>query len=424
MSALQKTISDVLGPSKRKIELKDEKTDKKYKLLPGYKGGGLGKHGTGITEPIPMSTQVGKAGIGFTSSSTVSDYIIEIKPVWLFSFSTTACNGHMFPCKTQDTLKKEIEIAKNQLEKIQNPYAFYRARTRSNPFEKIGKEGFQNRAALKIAELDAICGGLIVDGKTTFADICAGPGGFSEYMFSRLKDVVGDGSTSQSVAVRGYGITLKGKNDFKMTHNNFRAYYGADQTGDVTKTANIIHFSEKIHKKTKNQGVDVVLADGGFDVTGKENDQELLSQQIILCQIAIAISITKKGGVFVCKLFDTFLPFTIHLIHVLYQCFEKISIIKPNQSRPANSERYIVCANFKGDRSVLPTLLDLNKNMVIKEEEYEKDFLDYIYQCNETYGKKQIAALNKLYAYSLDKYLPSDDQDLVRRKCLEFWKVV
>lgn len=43
-----------------------------------------------------------------------------------------------------------------------------------------------------------------------------------------------------------------------------------------------------------------------------------------------------------CKLFDTFLPFTVHLLLIAKMHFRKIALIKPNQSRPANSERSAV----------------------------------------------------------------------------------
>ena len=68
-----------------------------------------------------------------------------------------------------------------------------RARLSSNPFESISKCNFQNRAALKMANLDSISDFLFTGGsprKSTpadellhFVDICSGPGGFSEYMF-------------------------------------------------------------------------------------------------------------------------------------------------------------------------------------------------------------------------------------------------
>lgn len=84
----------------------------------------------------------------------------------------------------------------------------------------------------------------------------------------------------------------------------------------------------------------MMMADGGFSVEGRENEQERLSQQLVLCQFVMALSVLRQGGVFVCKLFDTFLPVTVHCLLILKMHFTNFAIIKPNQSRPANSERY------------------------------------------------------------------------------------
>jgi len=67
------------------------------------------------------------------------------------------------------------------------------ARVRSNPFETIRSSIFMNRAAVKIANLDAVLQFNLTNPKTRsghnfvspndllyFADVCAGPGGFSE----------------------------------------------------------------------------------------------------------------------------------------------------------------------------------------------------------------------------------------------------
>lgn len=72
------------------------------------------------------------------------------------------------------------------------------ARFRSNPYETIGAVIFLNRAAVKMANIDAIFdfmftkpkkrnGESALDKKDIlyFADVCAGPGGFSEYILYR-----------------------------------------------------------------------------------------------------------------------------------------------------------------------------------------------------------------------------------------------
>lgn len=56
-----------------------------------------------------------------------------------------------------------------------------------------------------------------------FADVCAGPGGFSEYVLWRKK-----------WHAKGFGMTLKGPNDFKLedfysaSSELFEPYYGRD----------------------------------------------------------------------------------------------------------------------------------------------------------------------------------------------------
>lgn len=72
------------------------------------------------------------------------------------------------------------------------------ARTRSNPYETIGSVIFLNRAAVKMANMDAVFdfmftnpkkqdGSPVLDKRDLlyFADVCAGPGGFSEYVLFR-----------------------------------------------------------------------------------------------------------------------------------------------------------------------------------------------------------------------------------------------
>ena len=89
---------------------------------------------------------------------------------------------------------------------------FRQARDRANPFESIKKEFFgTSRAALKMANIDAIFDFMFTGAADTnksllhFADICSGPGGFSEYVLWRKK-----------WHAKGYGYTLEGDLDFKI----------------------------------------------------------------------------------------------------------------------------------------------------------------------------------------------------------------
>ena len=352
----------------------------------GYKGeGGLGKREQGAPSLLPDTTQLSTHGIGFQTAAkrqrhtyTLQHQItIRITPTYLPPPATPLYPTTLHPTlapyiDTQQQLtspnyaslhtQHELQAAKSYFDHIDHR-SFLASRQRSNPFELIKGEMFQNRAALKMAELDTITNRLFttlppppptatsppLPSLFHFADICAGPGGFSEYMLTRWK-----------WRAKGYGFTLRTppscdflphKFNSNAPAHSFRGYYGVDGTGDITSTANVRRLADDTRAEVSD-GVHVCMADGGFDVTGAENKQELLSQQLILCECIAALSVVRVGGHFACKLFDCFLPFTVSVLWVMWRCWESVAIVKPNQSRPANSERFLICRGRKSEEEV------------------------------------------------------------------------
>lgn len=57
----------------------------------------------------------------------------------------------------------------------------------------------------------------------------------------------------------------------------------------------------------------------------------------------------KKGGNFIIKFFDIFTLASVDMLYILSCFYTNIAITKPCTSRTANSEKYIVCENFKFD---------------------------------------------------------------------------
>lgn len=106
------------------------------------------------------------------------------------------------------------------------------------------------------------------------------------------------------------------------------------------------------------------MADGAFSVKGQENIKEILSKQLYLCQFLTAIGILRLGGHFVCNIFDVFTPFSVGLIYLMHMAFGAVCIFKPVTSRPANSERYIVCKELKeGTSHLFEYMFDMNENI-------------------------------------------------------------
>merc|ERR1711976_415266 len=75
--------------------------------------------------------------------------------------------------------------------------------------------------------------------------------------------------------------------------------------------------------------------------------QELLNKQLMFCQMTIALSIIRIEGVFLIKIFDCYLSHTCAFLYLVKNLFNSFALTKPNQSRPANSERYCVYNRFK-----------------------------------------------------------------------------
>ncbi|QEI03540.1 MTASE-1 [Spodoptera cosmioides nucleopolyhedrovirus] len=190
--------------------------------------------------------------------------------------------------------------------------------------------GVRNRCYLKMQDIDEkfqLCRNVNV-----FLDLCGGPGQFAKYIFDVNADCL------------GYGVTLRNDCDYSFDHPNFRKMYGCFDTGDVFD-ANVL-FELMYFCRNK---CDLVVADGAFDVSGRENDQESLSFNLIRKECSIIVDALRAGGNCVLKIFDTFERSTISLLEDFVSHFNEYAIYKPPHSRAANSERYLVCKGKLAD---------------------------------------------------------------------------
>ena len=210
----------------------------------GYQEGrGLGREGQGRVEPVGMSKQRGRRGLGLIIKGLEEETVewdastehveVEERVAWLPTCTLPVppmaeLRGWMKDGARKETIDDETRFAdpevlsailkcKSIFDNLE-PQELMKARSKSNPFETIKGAFFQNRAAVKMANMDAVFDFMFTapkgkDGRPLlrpndplyFADVCAGPGGFSEYVLWKKK-----------WRSKGFGFTIKGKNDFKV----------------------------------------------------------------------------------------------------------------------------------------------------------------------------------------------------------------
>jgi hypothetical protein len=145
--------------------------------------------------------------------------------------------------------------------------------------------------------------------------------------------------------------------------------------------------------------MDIITADGGIDVSNDFNKQEKLVSKLLVAEIIYAVTMQKKGGHFILKIFDIFSKLTVDMLYLLSCLYNEVYITKPHTSRLANSEKYIVCKNFLLDDSSrlyevfcnefskLDTSDEIHSILDLEHDYY---FLNKIEEINVVLGQRQL----------------------------------
>lgn len=311
--------------------------------------------------------------------------------------------------KYLNTIKREIDNCATEWDrykKYTNPYEYIHTPV-SGTSVSICRLKPLSRSYFKMIE---ICNLLSIlkempSGIKSF-HLAEGPGGFIEAISDMRKT---NNNACYNKNDTYYGMTLIDNSDTsipgwsktKELLSKCKSIFienGVDNRGDLTNPDNLLY----CYKKYCNT-IDLVTGDGGFDFSVDFNKQEMASSKLIFCQIAFAISMQKIGGTFIIKFFDTFTNISVNLIHLLTILYANVYYVKPYTSRHANSEKYIVCKNFrinKKDREPL-----IKKFLEIyKDENFDNMFgilnipLPYllnvkIEECNATCGQQQMECI-------------------------------
>ena len=259
--------------------------------------------------------------------------------------------------------------------------------------------------------------------------LAEGPGGFIEALqYVRQNDY--DMYYGMTLMTGDKDIPKWDKSSHYLNkHSNIIIEKGGDQTGNLYSLENLLYI-----KKHYKNSIDFVTGDGGFDFSIDFNKQEESSLNLIFAEICFALIIQKKGGTFILKVFDTFSSCSVQLLYLLTYLYEDVSITKPLPSRPANSEKYIICNNFKMVNN-LDEIIEqiIQKYLLIKTNQLtsifnisiSNHFLDKIKEINSIFGQTQIENILNILTHITDesKY---EKQEQIKKahlgKCVKWCK--
>lgn len=240
-----------------------------------------------------------------------------------------------------NNIKSEIDTKQEEWDKFKkctNPYEYIHTPVPcyKTPISKLKPISRSFYKFVEIYHQLAICD--ILKGKNKIFFLAEGPGGFIEAT-NWLRNNI---DTTYAITLTSNDKGIPGWEKSRDVISNTIIEEGIDKTGDLFNTETYIHLY-----KTHKNSVDLVTADGGFNFSSDFNNQEISSAKLLICEVAYAIAIQKSGGTFIIKFFDTFTKIMVELMYFLTQAYSEVQWINPSSSRCANSEKYVVCKDFR-----------------------------------------------------------------------------
>ena len=231
--------------------------------------------------------------------------------------------------------------------KITNPYEYIHTQIHQRK-KCIANYKPLSRSFFKMIELSLFFKKIVeCDQPIKTFHLAEGPGGFIEaivHLRSANSQQKSDSYTGMTILSDEMDPNIPAwkKSAYFLKENpNVSIETGQDGTGNIISLENFRFCAKKY-----GSSMDIITGDGGFDFSVDFNNQEHNISQLLFSQIAYALVMQKQGGTFILKIFDSFMQHTVDLLAILACFYEQVYITKPQTSRYANSEKYVVCTGF------------------------------------------------------------------------------
>jgi len=195
----------------------------------------------------------------------------------------------------------------------------WRERQERDPYvQRARREGWRSRAVFKLEEIDRK-ENLLRPGMVC-VDLGAAPGGWSQYVAEKL-----DGR-ARVIAVDL--LPMDALPQVEFIQGDFR-------DNEVF---------EQLLEAVGDTGADLVMSDMAPNISGTKAVDQPRSMYLAELALDMARRVLKTGGNFVCKVFqgEGFDEF----VRDSRNSFERVRVIKPEASRSASREVYLVATNF------------------------------------------------------------------------------
>ena len=195
----------------------------------------------------------------------------------------------------------------------------WRDRQERDPYvQRARREGWRSRAVFKLEEIDRKERLLRPD--MVCVDLGAAPGGWSQYVTEKLN------GRARIIAVDL--LPMDALPDVEFVEGDFR-------DDEVL---------ERLLAAVGKEGADLVMSDMAPNITGTKAVDQPRSMYLAELALDMARRVLKPRGIFVCKLFqgEGFDQF----VRDARNSFERVRVIKPEASRSASREVYLVARNL------------------------------------------------------------------------------
>ncbi len=192
-------------------------------------------------------------------------------------------------------------------------------------YNKAKQQGYRARSAYKLQQLDETAG-LLGDGNTVL-DLGAAPGGWMQVAAER----VGPNGTVLGVDRQN----IKDLDDPEPTVENIR--------GDITEERTKELIRERLGAEADGRPVDVVVSDMAPNMTGEYDLDHARSVHLARQAFELADELLTSGGDLAVKVFDG--KDLTDLQADIEEEFEYVRQVRPDASRDASSELYLVAKN-------------------------------------------------------------------------------